>query len=226
MDEHILDKTISFIEKHINKYPDLKELHITWFGGEPLLELNTIICFTEKVSDLCNFRNITYKATMISNGTLLTKDTIHILYKKCFLSKIQITIDGMERYYQLYKRSSAATFKTLLGCIPAFCGAMKLCNCIIGPTGELYRCEHCFGLNNWVIGDIETGFYRNNIEMKFINDPIEDKCKSCIVFPLCCGGCPGEKLLNNIDLDCDTFIKNVVNRVRRAVEMKQSHSLP
>jgi uncharacterized protein len=88
------------IEKALIKFVDMKleglrGLHISWFGGEPLLEIDRI----ERLSDA--FENICFKHKVelnqmgiITNGFLLGKDTAERL-QKINIKTAQVTIDGI-----------------------------------------------------------------------------------------------------------------------------------
>lgn len=87
MSEHTIEKIVQFILKRsINK-----NYAITWFGGEPLLGIDTI----EKIL-LSIAENKEYKLanhSIITNGTLLNSKAIEV-FKKFPLDYIQITLDG------------------------------------------------------------------------------------------------------------------------------------
>ena len=103
MDENIENKIVKFIDSHSN----LKHLHITWYGGEPLLGFDTFLSLSNKVKQL-NLSS--FNQSMITNGYLLDKNKIVDL-KKNGLSFMQITIDGLEdkhnamRPHKTYKDS-------------------------------------------------------------------------------------------------------------------------
>ena len=78
---------------------------------------------------------------------------------------------------------------------------------IIGPRGELYRCEHQIGQPDEVIGDVRYGFYRNEADMKFLNMPYPQECRNCNLLPYCCGGCPSDRICAHKQFDCDAFRK-------------------
>lgn len=74
-----------------------------------------------------------------------------------------------------------------------YCGALKLNNVVIGPEGELYKCEHFIGQKNKVIGNIFDGYFYNDQFTKFTENKFRKKCKSCVLFPQCLGGCPVQR---------------------------------
>lgn len=89
----------------------------------------------------------------------------------------------------------------------AYCGSLRRDYAIIGPEGYLYRCEHQIGKSSEIIGDVKYGFYRNNADMKFLNLPYSEECRSCNLLPYCFGGCPSDRICKKKEFDCDAFRK-------------------
>ncbi|GHT32040.1 radical SAM/SPASM domain Clo7bot peptide maturase [Bacteroidia bacterium] len=86
------EDTINDIITLVKLYKNLQSLNVVWYGGEPLLGFDKIIEITKKIQQL-PIDN--YGAFMITNGYLLDKNKISKL-KELRISKIQITIDGLE----------------------------------------------------------------------------------------------------------------------------------
>lgn len=91
MNEETRQSLMQFIEK--NYRPDLY-FSINWYGGEPLMELNTIKKITQDLLD----KKIKFNAAIVTNGYLLTKDVIEEL-ENLHIKQIQITIDGDEKMH-------------------------------------------------------------------------------------------------------------------------------
>ncbi|MBQ7612823.1 MAG: SPASM domain-containing protein [Spirochaetaceae bacterium] len=87
---------ISFIQR----YKHLKRLEITWFGGEPLLEIAKIDCFSKALIDFCFNHDIEYGASIITNGLLLNDANIKILIDNKVTS-MQLTLDGPKDVHDL-----------------------------------------------------------------------------------------------------------------------------
>lgn len=68
-------------------------MHISWFGGEPLLSPEIIVRLSEKFIQICNTRHLPYSANMTTNGYLLNLDVFDMLYK-LKVYDYMITIDG------------------------------------------------------------------------------------------------------------------------------------
>ena len=85
MSEDIEKRLIKFISLH--KFQDI---HITWFGGEPLLGF-------ERIHSICTHlkrAGINFSSDIITNGSLLTSSVIEHL-DVLNLQYIQITLDGI-----------------------------------------------------------------------------------------------------------------------------------
>ena len=107
MDDIVEEKIIQFIERHVG----LRAIHVTWFGGEPLLAFDRIVSLTKKIQDL----GLDYKAGMITNGYLLNKKIISQLTSLA-INSIQVTIDGMPVLHNSRRclKSGKPTFETIL----------------------------------------------------------------------------------------------------------------
>lgn len=70
-----------------------KSFHLTWYGGEPLMDQDTIWDISGDVIAQCDALGIKYSATMISNGYGLTLAVARKL-RDARVETVQITIDG------------------------------------------------------------------------------------------------------------------------------------
>lgn len=87
MDEQTEDAIVRFVKSNGN----LKRLSVVWYGGEPLLNFDSIVRLTKKFQQL----GIEYSAKMVSNGYLLFKERAETM-KSLSMRNIQITFDGSE----------------------------------------------------------------------------------------------------------------------------------
>lgn len=85
MNDEVEDEIIRYIKRFAN----IKNLYVTWFGGEPLMAFERIKTLTHKILDL----NINYHSGMITNGYLLSEEVIRQL-SGLKIETIQITLDG------------------------------------------------------------------------------------------------------------------------------------
>lgn len=87
MTEEIEDQIITFIKSH-NR---VKNLNLTWYGGEPLMGFASIKRLVSAISKIPDLKLCQH--TMTSNGYLLTKEK-SLFFKDHPLTCIQVTIDG------------------------------------------------------------------------------------------------------------------------------------
>lgn len=98
MEENIKLVLYDFVEEFL-EVNSCKSFNVTWYGGEPLLEVDTIYDLSSKFIELCNRKNIKYNATIVTNGVLLDQSVAIMLRDKCNVNFAQITIDGMPEYH-------------------------------------------------------------------------------------------------------------------------------
>ena len=88
--QNIQDAILHFID---DKLDGKKVLHVDWYGGEPLLNKETIFSMSKKLEKMCLNKKVLYYATITSNGFLLTEKTAKELSDVGFRAA-QITIDS------------------------------------------------------------------------------------------------------------------------------------
>ena len=156
--------------------------------------------------------------------------SIYFARIKNYLNKVNVGITAME-YEKV--RNDFIDFLISNGCenilsiklpqkIATGCGSMRNYTCVIGPNGELYRCEHCLGDQNWIIGDVKYGFYCNEADKLFLERKMPIKCYKCDILPVCAGGCTADAVLHNIEFDCDAYRYRIISNVKRAINKKLS----
>ena len=114
MSPRVQKQTIAFIEKSL---PHIKQLHIAWYGGEPLLQMPTIERIADAAMMLCKKYNCNYSSMMVSNGYLLTTQTARKL-EKYGVQQIQITFDGPPEIHDKIRKlrtGGARTFEHIAG---------------------------------------------------------------------------------------------------------------
>lgn len=81
-----------------------RELNVTWFGGEPLLRMDIIEHLSAGFLDICERLGVDYRASIITNGTLLTPGTADRLYA-LEVRRAQITVDGPREIHDKSRRA-------------------------------------------------------------------------------------------------------------------------
>ena len=93
MSGEIQEAVVLLAEKMLTSF-GADSLHITWFGGEPLLAPEVIDALSQRLMDLAQCRNVRYSASMITNGYFLTAENAAML-ERCCVKIVQITLDGL-----------------------------------------------------------------------------------------------------------------------------------
>ena len=93
-----------------------KNIHITWYGGEPLLAKDIIWNLSEQFIKHSEESGSKFSATIITNGYLIDDETVE-RFLKYKIMKAQITIDGpadIHNSRRKLKGSSSPTFEVIL----------------------------------------------------------------------------------------------------------------
>lgn len=96
MDSNTAYKVVDFI---CNQYEG-KPITLTWFGGEPLLNIEVINLITNEL----NKRNICFSSRMHTNAFLFNPHVVKLAVEQWYLKNINVTIDGTEKNYNKIKR--------------------------------------------------------------------------------------------------------------------------
>jgi len=83
---------IALINYLIKLLRGIKRLNINWFGGEPLLAMETIVRISSQLIPVLNKLRIRYRSSIMTNGTLLNKQIVEQLVN-CQIDLVQVTID-------------------------------------------------------------------------------------------------------------------------------------
>jgi uncharacterized protein len=83
----------------------LKELAISWFGGEPLLAFDELADVQRHAFELCRSSGsrVRFASHITTNASLLTLQRFGMLVR-CGLTAYQITLDGSQRAHDLKRR--------------------------------------------------------------------------------------------------------------------------
>ena len=96
----------------------VKGVHITWYGGEPLLGKEIIFDLSQKIIAITEENKVGYSAGMITNGYLLAGDLdIVQKLKDSRIKTLQITLDGppdVHNSRRMLKGDSGPTFDRVL----------------------------------------------------------------------------------------------------------------
>lgn len=111
------DKITKYIIEAVGNNPLCNQLHISWFGGEPLLATDIIERIGTKLVEYCRNNNLTMTSKILTNGVLFDSTVFDTLYKKGILTSIQFTLDGDASAFVLVKGGTEDMFNTVLNAI-------------------------------------------------------------------------------------------------------------
>lgn len=92
MTDEVLENLKMLIRRKLSD-ESIKELHLSWFGGEPLLAYDKVLSLTLFARDYADENGKGFSSAVTSNGTLLTPERIDAL-RDAGVVNYQITIDG------------------------------------------------------------------------------------------------------------------------------------
>lgn len=96
---YMTPEVMDAIIQYVTSCPDLKGLHITWFGGEPLMAVPQMEQFYDKLSAVWKQP---VPSNIITTGYHIDREAIRVL-KKIGVSSVQITLDGMKETHNKVK---------------------------------------------------------------------------------------------------------------------------
>jgi uncharacterized protein len=93
--------------------PGTSEVRVVWFGGEPLLALRVIREMSAEFVAAAREHRTRYSATVVTNGSLLTRRNLAVLHDDCRVSWAEITLDGPEEIHdrRRLRRNGAPSFR-------------------------------------------------------------------------------------------------------------------
>lgn len=110
LDDSVCSNIIEFIKRH----KGVNKLDITWYGGEPLLEFESIKKIWKRIKEEVNLPIESH--TMMTNGYLIN-DSVLDFFNYSNMKSIQITLDGDKDSHdklRCLKKESIHTFDTIL----------------------------------------------------------------------------------------------------------------
>lgn len=124
MSDDIIEHISTFVNRAmLNK----KKLKVTWYGGEPLLAVNTISKLSENFFNTVERNGCTYSSQIVSNGYFLDKEKLRLILK-CKISSAQITLEGTEYIHnkRRYDRLTHSSFQTIIENVKAASEHIKI----------------------------------------------------------------------------------------------------
>jgi uncharacterized protein len=83
-----------------------RQIHIGWFGGEPLLAKETIVGLTKEIKNFCKERKATFSVSITINGFYLDTEFQELL-PELSIRSVQITLDGDQRSHDSLRKQTS-----------------------------------------------------------------------------------------------------------------------
>lgn len=99
--KYITEKVMDSIIKNIQSRKELEHVHISWFGGEPLMAIDKMQEFYHKLMKVWKGE---FSSHIITTAHHITRETIDIL-KEIKVTSMQITLDGTEKTHNNIKQT-------------------------------------------------------------------------------------------------------------------------
>ncbi|HEL0246542.1 TPA: radical SAM protein [Streptococcus equi subsp. zooepidemicus] len=84
---------LAFVKKKLSEH-HFKDLHVSWFGGEPLLGYKDILDISRELIAIAEQVGICYHSDITTNGYLLSRTVLTRLITECYVQYYQVTVDG------------------------------------------------------------------------------------------------------------------------------------
>jgi len=125
MSEEVQDKVVELASQGIEA--GMRGVSLTWYGGEPLLCMDVIERLSSKLIVLCEDKKVGYTASIITNGTLLSREVAEKL-KALKVTSAQVTLDGPREVHDRRRpyRSGAGTFDTIISRLEEAAGILPV----------------------------------------------------------------------------------------------------
>jgi uncharacterized protein len=143
MSPETAEKVIAWTRRRLEKYRPQK-LHVTYFGGEPLLHTPPIKKITKDLWATCQELGVEMDMGMVTNGVLLTPELVDELVPYGF-KWVKITFDGDKEAHD-HKRiwhNGRGTFDTIYNNLCAIKGKLKMA---IGGNFDAENYDSMFSL--------------------------------------------------------------------------------
>ena len=117
--------TVELIKKHVDYMVEkrrIDSLHLSWFGGEPLLYFDEIVFpISSYAKEVCTSSNIPYSSSITTNASKINMDMIYKMIS-INMNDFQITIDGSPaRHNKIRNEKGVPSFDLIMNNINRIC---------------------------------------------------------------------------------------------------------
>lgn len=236
MSQEIAKKAIDFLQR---KSSDCKEIRISFYGGEPLLNYQLIVYSVLYAKKIMPYKSIKFIIT--TNLTLLNKNMIEFFSK--YEIKLVVSIDGPKQINDLYRRKALdgkgsfnSTYRNLMKIYERFPDYFSRCvsiNAVVDPHSNISLIERFF-INDKVMHNINVEYHilddtRLNMTLgrgeSFVRNYNENQLNEMIIYAAN-GYKTFDKKLMFSDIDDLIDVENVLSKNVKYIPEKIHHGGP
>lgn len=163
MDQNVIDSIIKFVRNQVCSQ-DIDSIHLSFFGGEPLLKYNKVVKpIIQECKNICSTHDKDFLLSITTNGICLTKDVVDEISNMGITFSVQVAFDGNKpihdsvKYFSNRKGSYDIVVKNLRHAIEKGVNVTIRCN---------YTKSNLLSFKE-VIKDFELYKYYTNVRFSF-----------------------------------------------------------
>ena len=117
MSDEVKRRLVKLVEK---KTKQARKFRLIWYGGEPLLALDTVAGLGRKFKEICEKNECKYEASIVTNGYLLTENVAERL-RDSGVTSAEVILDGPPEVHDRRRplKNGKGTFGTIFNNIKA-----------------------------------------------------------------------------------------------------------
>jgi uncharacterized protein len=154
------DRIFSYLAREVEAAPD-KRLLVSWYGGEPMMNVEAVEYLSPKLIEYCTSNNVHYSAHMVSNGTCWPEnpEECAAFIKRHKIYHIQFTFDGLpqhhnnRRHYLKKEENQISSFDALVRTVNSLVGHTRIylrLNLDKGNWADAYELVEFFHDQGWL----------------------------------------------------------------------------
>lgn len=173
MNEETENSIIDFLSAH----PSVKDINLTWYGGEPLLAFKNIKSIYSKIKNRTTLKIINHSIT--TNGYLINSEILDF-FKESQLQSMQITLDGTQEHHdqtRYLKHTKQGTFNRIIENIHSVVEKLPDCHLTIRVNINKNNADDFYIMLNYLY----SHFNSPNLKVYpgFIREETKDGCSLC-----------------------------------------------
>jgi uncharacterized protein len=125
LSDEVVARFVDFVKTR--DYTNKDEIKVAFYGGEPLLSVDRIAGISEQIKNFAEGRGMQYIFSLVTNGVLLTPQTVKRL-QPLGLRSAKVTLDGPKEVHDAFRpfKGGAGSFDTILRNVDDVSGLIRV----------------------------------------------------------------------------------------------------